>query len=112
MCGDLNNDTLQRFGCGEGWFSVLVEECDSNPLIANDLEFRAQLISNPGGEYRLDMFSPCGNQFGGTIGTDQVYATIPDNLGQDDSRVIYIRVYPYTGSSVENWSLQFEGNWQ
>lgn len=114
LCGDIDGDPINVSGCGNAWYKVTLEECDSSP-IPNNLVITVLLNNIPSGmDYDLYLFAPCnlpvgssdndGNQF------EQIMFTIPDILGSSQTTVFYIQVSLWSGEYCLDWDLTIAGN--
>lgn len=94
-------------GCGEKWYRVNVQECES---CTSDLHIWVRL--QPPIDYDLYLYGPCGvlldSSANSGTATEMVDYVVNDT-GNNDSRDFYIEIRYYSGSSCSNWFLQTWG---
>jgi hypothetical protein len=113
LCGDVNGPLINNIGCGNAWFKVTLEECDTGPFL-NNLEITVSLNSIPPGmDYDLYLFSPCSTQLGFSNNSgnasEQIMYTVVDMTG-DNTTIFYIHVVLWSGVYCLNWNLSIAGN--
>jgi hypothetical protein len=115
ICGDDGcTSGPTRNDYGEAWYRIYVEECDDG-IFGNDLQFKATLQVPAGMDYDLYLYeNNCTNvvdrsMLGGDA-DETVYYSWSDNVGYDDSKMLYIQVIYFDGESCSNWTLRTYGD--
>ena len=111
VCGDegyINGDNFR--GIGEGWYRVLLSECNSS-LGFNNLIFRAELIDDANIYYKLKLYSSTGQLLDQSLSSNDYNVTysFEDHLGTDDSQYVYIEIQWVSGISCQEWTLRTFG---
>lgn len=114
VSGDTGADVLTISGIGERWFSVSVNENNSD-FSGVYLSTQVSLSSPAGANY--DLFVYCGSCESGTLagssqstGTDSVNVRWEDDFGEDDDGTLLVEVRFASGTSAANWTLTVRGN--
>ena len=108
--GDIGSDQVQYTGHGSRWFRFLLLEADYQSQV--DISANFNLIGPAATVYKMDIFR------GGCGGEYQIYygAGYGDlclcwtDWPSDDTNYLYIRIYPISGTTCDDYTLTITGN--
>ena len=114
VCGDTGGATYAINGCGNAWYRIHVNECDSNILNPVNLRLRTTLQPPSGTDYDLYVYRPDATLLGSStngIGVpDSLLITQADNPSGNDSFDVIIEVRRHLAYPCSTWSLTVQGN--
>ncbi|MBN1763964.1 MAG: hypothetical protein JW860_01800 [Sedimentisphaerales bacterium] len=104
-----------RYGHGEQWFEVYVEDCDAGQfLITDEMKLRVELDVPATMDYDIVLYNENCSQVAQTYGDTGVYEILDyswdDDYGINDSRWMYIKVEHYGGTFCADWILKIRGD--
>jgi hypothetical protein len=111
VSGDTGSDKITRYGNGEKWLRVYIEENDFNPFSSEYLSARIDLTSPPGTGYRIRVYCErCGGTSAGSSTSSVSVRWNELTFSGDSSGYIVIYVEYVNGSSTNNWKVDVTGN--